>query len=473
LEDAEESAPTLAQRRLLPEPSEDSRHVIVTCEQCSTQFHLDDAKVPERGVRVRCSRCKHAFFVKPQPDAGDPVDRAVEQALDDAPVRAARPGPLDEGPEESDWEFNHEPGSESRGGARAAPAGADLAREAVDDLLGEAGDEMPDLDSVTAPGLDDDADSLPGDAPEDGGDGPSSGIELGGDLSEGLEEGPAEEPLGSGLELEESPFGEPGTEPDAPPAPVAEPGPDEATLGSPENWDFFDEPAEAPAPLPSTARIAIGRIGRIGRAGATPLRPPAEVDAEPGKAAVWLERLVHGVGWTAVSLLALVGFYGGLGPGRTPQPASAVPGVLRVAGLELDGVRGSWIDNAPGGPIYVVSGALRNPGASAVTPGARLTLQVLDARGKVLSADAAALGAALSVERLRTGRPQELRAELAEDAQRRAWAPLPPGASRDFHAVLAALPEGAARIQVVAQPVERPASAPPERPAAAATSEPS
>ena len=39
--------------------------MIVTCEQCSTQFKLDDAKVPEGGARVRCSRCKHAFFIQP------------------------------------------------------------------------------------------------------------------------------------------------------------------------------------------------------------------------------------------------------------------------------------------------------------------------------------------------------------------------------------------------------------------------
>ncbi|MEE9607660.1 MAG: zinc-ribbon domain-containing protein, partial [Myxococcota bacterium] len=36
--------------------------MIVTCEKCSTQFYLDDSKIPKRGVKARCSRCKHAFL---------------------------------------------------------------------------------------------------------------------------------------------------------------------------------------------------------------------------------------------------------------------------------------------------------------------------------------------------------------------------------------------------------------------------
>ena len=38
--------------------------MIVTCQQCATQFYLEDAKVPEAGIRVRCSRCKFAFMVE-------------------------------------------------------------------------------------------------------------------------------------------------------------------------------------------------------------------------------------------------------------------------------------------------------------------------------------------------------------------------------------------------------------------------
>ena len=71
--------------------------MIVTCEQCATQFHLDDAKVPPGGVRVRCSRCKHAFFIEPAGEAPElgGVDRAAQDALDAEAPPAPEP---DRGP---------------------------------------------------------------------------------------------------------------------------------------------------------------------------------------------------------------------------------------------------------------------------------------------------------------------------------------------------------------------------------------
>jgi predicted Zn finger-like uncharacterized protein len=38
--------------------------MIIQCNQCKTRFRLDDSKVTESGVRVRCSKCKHTFVVK-------------------------------------------------------------------------------------------------------------------------------------------------------------------------------------------------------------------------------------------------------------------------------------------------------------------------------------------------------------------------------------------------------------------------
>lgn len=39
--------------------------MIVTCEGCQTRFQLDDERIPSQGVRVRCSCCRHGFFVAP------------------------------------------------------------------------------------------------------------------------------------------------------------------------------------------------------------------------------------------------------------------------------------------------------------------------------------------------------------------------------------------------------------------------
>lgn len=38
--------------------------MVIQCEQCRTKFRLDDEKVSERGVKVRCAKCRHVFTVR-------------------------------------------------------------------------------------------------------------------------------------------------------------------------------------------------------------------------------------------------------------------------------------------------------------------------------------------------------------------------------------------------------------------------
>lgn len=58
--------------------------MIVVCEQCNRKFKLDESKVPEGGIKVKCSKCGHTFRVsrpdsQPElspgssPDAGSPA----------------------------------------------------------------------------------------------------------------------------------------------------------------------------------------------------------------------------------------------------------------------------------------------------------------------------------------------------------------------------------------------------------------
>jgi predicted Zn finger-like uncharacterized protein len=37
--------------------------MIIQCDQCNTKFRLDDTKVPDKGIKVRCAKCKHVFMV--------------------------------------------------------------------------------------------------------------------------------------------------------------------------------------------------------------------------------------------------------------------------------------------------------------------------------------------------------------------------------------------------------------------------
>lgn len=64
--------------------------MIIKCEQCSTKFRLDDAKVKDKGVKVRCAKCRHVFTVTKQ------------QGLESQPDTLAGPAPAAvSGPDEA------------------------------------------------------------------------------------------------------------------------------------------------------------------------------------------------------------------------------------------------------------------------------------------------------------------------------------------------------------------------------------
>jgi predicted Zn finger-like uncharacterized protein len=43
--------------------------MIVTCDGCRTKYLLSDEKVPERGIRVRCPKCKYVWRLMPPADS--------------------------------------------------------------------------------------------------------------------------------------------------------------------------------------------------------------------------------------------------------------------------------------------------------------------------------------------------------------------------------------------------------------------
>jgi predicted Zn finger-like uncharacterized protein len=49
--------------------------MIIQCEQCRTKFRLDDSRIKENGVKVRCAKCRHVFTVmKQQPEHTEQSD---------------------------------------------------------------------------------------------------------------------------------------------------------------------------------------------------------------------------------------------------------------------------------------------------------------------------------------------------------------------------------------------------------------
>ncbi len=47
--------------------------MVITCASCLTKFNLDDSRISPKGIKVRCSRCKHVFYVVAPPETKEEV----------------------------------------------------------------------------------------------------------------------------------------------------------------------------------------------------------------------------------------------------------------------------------------------------------------------------------------------------------------------------------------------------------------
>jgi predicted Zn finger-like uncharacterized protein len=68
--------------------------MIVTCDGCNTKYLLNDEKVPEKGIRVRCPKCRFVWRLMPA------VDKSVFEIstgafMDEAPVVESQKGEWD------------------------------------------------------------------------------------------------------------------------------------------------------------------------------------------------------------------------------------------------------------------------------------------------------------------------------------------------------------------------------------------
>ena len=64
--------------------------MIVRCESCGTKFKVDETKLKKPVNKVRCSRCKHIFTVKLEPEPEDEMvilDPESESELTEEPIR--------------------------------------------------------------------------------------------------------------------------------------------------------------------------------------------------------------------------------------------------------------------------------------------------------------------------------------------------------------------------------------------------
>lgn len=52
--------------------------MIITCASCLTKYNLDDSRISTKGAKVRCSRCKHVFYVVPPPETKEEILEDVD-----------------------------------------------------------------------------------------------------------------------------------------------------------------------------------------------------------------------------------------------------------------------------------------------------------------------------------------------------------------------------------------------------------
>lgn len=386
--------------------------MIVRCERCETRFKLDASRIPARGARVRCSRCKHAFFVTPPGATPGDVVHAVAAAAARAPAAATRP------PEPS-WDLEEGPDATvARRRSASAPPRAQAGAEADEEQNDwRFEDEVPGLDpGATRSGL----------APIDAA--PGSGVDA---------------------DPDESSF---------------------ADLGDPETWDLLASeapPAVAASPAPpaleaaATAEAGAAAIEAV--AAAEPLadlpEPSLPLPAVPvlrrsafAPPAVAVPRTLPPVhrqtpsattaGWAGVAVLVVAIAWGALRP-APPASGPLAAAVAPVAGFEVSEARARIVENAAAGPILVVSGRLRNPGPAPRALGAPLAVRLLASGGAVLAGASAPAGAALPERSIREEPPERLLAAQAAAAPAFVGAPIAAGAELGFAAIFAPAPSSA------------------------------
>lgn len=450
--------------------------MIVTCEECSTSFQLDDTRIPASGARVRCSRCKHAFFLpNPSSSQSQAVQAVVEEAiqgktgrtpaatrdLGGAPSVAAGSALRGE-PEEEDWQFSQE----------IRVADDDERDEPDSPLAGTPDPSSFDLTGDFGRGFD--PDSSAGAKPEKPASAPVAAAKpaaavVGASAPKRASAKPAEtkppEP-----QRDESSFGsiddfssliddedvsiELATDSPAPasraPRAAAAASDD---LGDPESWDLVGGDEARHAKSTVAALVRPPRQPAKKAAVATSLDLFADGDVAPvyeelessaGTQRYWA-RAGKLVGWCVAA--ASVAVVGSLGLSSEAERWTDRPQRLEVGPLVAETTRSGWLESSRAGLLLVFKGEIRNTGRQPVKP-APLQLTLLDAAGERLAEPPIPIGHTLTESALRESPPEALAAQIDRAVAGFRSRPLAPGEVRRFLAIVPAdqLPAGARRV---------------------------
>lgn len=406
--------------------------MIVECRSCQTRFQLDEARIPPSGIRVRCSKCKEAFFLE-HPSA------SVDEALEDVAQRAAagalppdatqdlveaRPHGSPLGDDEDDWEFNHdEPSRDSR--PQAAKSAAPRA----------AAPPQPDLD--------DDAESF-------------GSIEEFGDLAAG--DGAAEPPRPASPPTVASGRIDRAIDAFANETEPAAANDVAADLGEPEDWDLLGEdlpPAAPPRETFASAPAASAAPSHMRSSVATPRARSQHTldsfDLAPVALPGWIRTVGSAVGWCATAALvaiALVELFAGSMSARGEAEALAT---FELGPLRATGLHATWIPARGGETRLAIAGELHNDTSAPVRPQSEIWVSLLDRDGNPLDAEPARAGALLAADVVRDADSAMLEQMMQGGFAALASGAIPPARHVTFAAYFEGAPPDARRVAVFAR----------------------
>lgn len=478
--------------------------LVVECGKCGTRFQFDASRIPDDGIRVRCSRCKHAFFLQhPSQSQAGAVNAVAQQAVENESLAspstahdlagATDPGQSvavaagnDAVDDEQDWEFNEDPLSDDDyGDINLDSESDDLNPDDLDEDVYDANNiQLADADAETVMN---ESSGMNLDGREMGADdlAPSNmSVE-----AEGIDDAPSEETQaeaqehgqesavdetpddnadapgpGFGGEREEDAFGSmdeySGDEQagDVTASAVTAPPADQENLEDPESWDFFGDDA-GPAPAHPTMDSAVQRqeVGAQTRE----INPEVVVfDAESEWRAYNRQGPIGAVVRISAALLS-VGVFVALGAGiylgviGSLDSGVHTPAFVDIGSLRAANIRGQWVETENVGTVYVVSGDLLNPGIVPASPEHAVRVTLLGQDGNALDAGSAYAGTGLDFDALRMIAPGDISLKQVSAAQALAIHEIAPGDSIPITATFTGLPDEATHFALNAvEPAE-------------------
>jgi len=87
--------------------------MIIQCDHCSAKFKMDDSKLANGPVKVRCAKCKEVFVVKKDEPAAEITAAATPESPQPEPTGLAVPAPASDASgfeaDDTDFSFDQEP----------------------------------------------------------------------------------------------------------------------------------------------------------------------------------------------------------------------------------------------------------------------------------------------------------------------------------------------------------------------------